>query len=108
MAYDNITYGYPHYIVVYSVESDGIWVYEANYGGRCKINKRKITYLEIYNQFDGIYHRTPNNYKLSDVWLLALTDKSSEINSYNKDYIDKNWQQSEYCTIMKTIKLSRI
>ena len=67
MAYDNITYGYPHYIVVYSVESDGIWVYEANYGGRCKINKRKITYSEIYNQFDGIYHRTPNNYKLSDV-----------------------------------------
>ena len=67
MAYDNITYGYPHYIVVYSVESDGIWVYEANYGGRCKINLRKVTYTEIYNQFDGIFHRTPNNYLLTEI-----------------------------------------
>ena len=67
MAYDNIVYDYPHYITVYSVETDGIWVYEANYGGRCKINLRKMTYAEIYNQLDGIYHRTPNNYQLSDV-----------------------------------------
>ncbi len=66
MAYDNITYGYPHYITIYSVESDGIWVYEANYGGKCKINFRKMTYTEIYSQLDGIYHRTPNNYELSD------------------------------------------
>ena len=67
MAYDNITYGYPHYVIIYSVEADGVWVYEANYGGRCKINFRKMTYLEIYSQLDGIYHRTPNNYELSDV-----------------------------------------
>ena len=64
LAYDNIVYEYPHYIIVYAVESDGIWVYEANYGGRCKINFRKMTYTEIYNQLDGLYHRTPINYEL--------------------------------------------
>ena len=65
LAYDNIMYGYPHYILIYSVESDGIWVYEANYGGRCKINFRKMTFTEIYEQTDDLWHRTPNNYKLS-------------------------------------------
>ncbi len=64
LAYDNVVYEYPHYIIVYAVESDGIWVYEANYGGRCKINFRKMTYTEIYNQLDGLYHRTPVNYEL--------------------------------------------
>jgi hypothetical protein len=64
LAYDNVVHEYPHYIIVYAVESDGIWVYEANYGGRCKINFRKMTYTEIYNQLDGLYHRTPINYEL--------------------------------------------
>ncbi len=65
LAYDNIMYGYPHYVIVYSVESDGIWVYEANYGGHCKINFRKMSFTEIYEQTDDLWHRTPNNYKLS-------------------------------------------
>ena len=47
LAYDNIKYGYPHYVTIYSVDTDGIWVYEANYGGRCKINFRKFTFKEI-------------------------------------------------------------
>ena len=66
LAYDNIMYGYPHYVTIYSVDSDGIWVYEANYGGRCKINFRKFTFKEIYEQTDGLWHRTPNNYELSE------------------------------------------
>lgn len=66
LAYDNVAYYYPHYLVVYSVEADGIRVYEANYGGRCKINFRKMTYTEIYNQLDDLYHRTPVNYELSE------------------------------------------
>ena len=65
LAYDNIMYGYPHYVTIYSVDTDGIWVYEANYGGRCKINFRKFTFKEIYEQTDGLWHRTPNNYELS-------------------------------------------
>ena len=65
LAYDNIMYGYPHYVTIYSVDTDGIWVYEANYGGRCKINFRKFTFTEIYEQTDGLWHRTPNNYELS-------------------------------------------
>lgn len=65
LAYDNIAYGYPHYVTIYSVDSDGIWVYEANYGGRCKINFRKMTYEEIYSQLDGLWHRTPDNYELT-------------------------------------------
>ena len=66
LAYDNIMYGYPHYVTIYSVDTDGIWVYEANYGGRCKINFRKFTFKEIYEQTDGLWHRTPNNYELSE------------------------------------------
>lgn len=66
LAYDNVAYYYPHYLIVYSVEADGLWVYEANYGGRCKINFRKMTYTEIYNQLDDLYHRTPVNYELSE------------------------------------------
>lgn len=66
LAYDNIKYGYPHYVTIYSVDSDGIWVYEANYGGRCKINFRKFTFKEIYEETDGLWHRTPNNYELSE------------------------------------------
>lgn len=66
LAYDNIKYGYPHYVTIYSVDTDGIWVYEANYGGRCKINFRKFTFKEIYEETDGLWHRTPNNYELSD------------------------------------------
>lgn len=65
LAYDNIAYGYPHYVIIYAVEDDGIWVYEANYGGRCKINFRKMTYSDIYSQLDDMWHRTPNNYELS-------------------------------------------
>ena len=53
LAYDNIKYGYPHYVTIYSVDTDGIWVYEANYGGRCKINFRKFTFKEIYEETDG-------------------------------------------------------
>ncbi len=64
-AYDNVVYGYPHYVIIYDADDEGIWVYEANYGGRCKINFRQITYAEIIEQLDGIYHRTPNNYELS-------------------------------------------
>lgn len=66
LAYDNIKYGYPHYVTIYSVDTDGIWVYEANYGGRCKINFRKFTFKEIYEETDGLWHRTPNNYELSE------------------------------------------
>ena len=66
LAYDNIKYGYPHYVTIYSVDTDGIWVYEANYGGRCKINFRKYTFKEIYEETDGLWHRTPNNYELSE------------------------------------------
>lgn len=66
LAYDNIKYGYPHYVTIYSVDTDGIWVYEANYGGRCKINFRKFTFNEIYDETDGLWHRTPNNYELSE------------------------------------------
>lgn len=66
IAYDNIKYGYPHYVTIYSVDTDGIWVYEANYGGRCKINFRKFTFKEIYEETDGLWHRTPNNYELSE------------------------------------------
>lgn len=66
LAYDNIKYGYPHYVTIYSVDTDGIWVYEANYGGRCKINFRKFTFEEIYEETDGLWHRTPNNYELSE------------------------------------------
>ena len=66
LAYDNIKYGYPHYVTIYSVDTDGIWVYEANYGGRCKINFRKFTFKEIYEDTDGLWHRTPNNYELSE------------------------------------------
>ena len=66
LAYDNIKYGYPHYVTIYSVDPDGIWVYEANYGGRCKINFRKFTFKEIYEETDGLWHRTPNNYELSE------------------------------------------
>ncbi len=66
LAYDNIMYGYPHYVTIYSVDTDGIWVYEANYGGRCKINFRKFTFKEIYEQTDGLWHRTPDNYELSE------------------------------------------
>ena len=66
LAYDNIMYGYPHYVTIYSVDTDGIWVYEANYGGRCKINFRKFTFKEIYEETDGLWHRTPNNYELSE------------------------------------------
>lgn len=66
LAYDNIKYGYPHYVTIYSVDTDGIWVYEANYGGRCKINFRKFTFKEIYDETDGLWHRTPNNYELSE------------------------------------------
>lgn len=66
LAYDNIKYGYPHYVSIYSVDTDGIWVYEANYGGRCKINFRKFTFKEIYEETDGLWHRTPNNYELSE------------------------------------------
>lgn len=66
LAYDNIKYGYPHYVTIYSVDIDGIWVYEANYGGRCKINFRKFTFKEIYEETDGLWHRTPNNYELSE------------------------------------------
>mgnify|MGYP000357341471 FL=1 len=66
LAYDNIKYGYPHYVTIYSVDTDGIWVYEANYGGRCKINFRKFTFREIYEETDGLWHRTPNNYELSE------------------------------------------
>lgn len=64
LAYTNVKYGYDHYVIVYDTDDTGIWVYEANYGGRCKINFRKMTYEEIYEQLDYIYHRTPNNYKL--------------------------------------------
>lgn len=66
LAYDNIKYGYPHYVTIYSVDTDGIWVYEANYGERCKINFRKFTFKEIYEETDGLWHRTPNNYELSE------------------------------------------
>ena len=66
LAYDNIKYGYPHYVTIYSVDTDGIWGYEANYGGRCKINFRKFTFKEIYEETDGLWHRTPNNYELSE------------------------------------------
>lgn len=66
LAYDNIMYNYPHYVTIYSVDTDGIWVYEANYGGRCKINFRKFTFKEIYEQTDGLWHRTPDNYELSE------------------------------------------
>lgn len=66
LAYDNIKYGYLHYVTIYSVDTDGIWVYEANYGGRCKINFRKFTFKEIYEETDGLWHRTPNNYELSE------------------------------------------
>lgn len=66
LAYDNIKYGYPHYVTIYSVDTDGIWVYEANYGGRCKINFRKFTFKEIYEETDGLWHRIPNNYELSE------------------------------------------
>lgn len=66
LAYDNIKYGYPHYVTIYFVDTDGIWVYEANYGGRCKINFRKFTFKEIYEETDGLWHRTPNNYELSE------------------------------------------
>lgn len=66
LAYNNIKYGYPHYVTIYSVDTDGIWVYEANYGGRCKINFRKFTFKEIYEETDGLWHRTPNNYELSE------------------------------------------
>ena len=66
LAYDNIKYGYPHYVTIYSVDTDCIWVYEANYGGRCKINFRKFTFKEIYEETDGLWHRTPNNYELSE------------------------------------------
>lgn len=66
LAYDNIKYGYPHYVTIYSVDTDGICVYEANYGGRCKINFRKFTFKEIYEETDGLWHRTPNNYELSE------------------------------------------
>lgn len=66
LAYDNIKYGYPHYVTIYSVDTDGIWVYEANYGGRCKINFHKFTFKEIYEETDGLWHRTPNNYELSE------------------------------------------
>lgn len=66
LAYDNIKYGYPHYVTIYSVDTDGIWVYEANYGGSCKINFRKFTFKEIYEETDGLWHRTPNNYELSE------------------------------------------
>ena len=66
LAYDNIKYGYPHYVTICSVDTDGIWVYEANYGGRCKINFRKFTFKEIYEETDGLWHRTPNNYELSE------------------------------------------
>lgn len=66
LAYDNIKYGYPHYVTIYSVDTDGIWVYEANYGGRCKINFRKFTFKEIYEETDGLWHRAPNNYELSE------------------------------------------
>lgn len=66
LAYDNIKYGYPHYVTIYSVDTDGIWVYEANYGGRCKINFRKFTFKAIYEETDGLWHRTPNNYELSE------------------------------------------
>lgn len=66
LAYDNIKYGYPHYVTIYSVDTDGIWVYEANYSGRCKINFRKFTFKEIYEETDGLWHRTPNNYELSE------------------------------------------
>ena len=66
LAYDNIKYGYPHYVTIYSVDTDGIWVYEANYGGRCKINFRKFTFKEIYEETDGLWHRTPNYYELSE------------------------------------------
>lgn len=66
LAYDNIKYSYPHYVTIYSVDTDGIWVYEANYGGRCKINFRKFTFKEIYEETDGLWHRTPNNYELSE------------------------------------------
>ena len=66
LAYDNIKYGYPHYVTIYSVDTDGIWVYEANYGGMCKINFRKFTFKEIYEETDGLWHRTPNNYELSE------------------------------------------
>lgn len=66
LAYDNVVYEYPHYVIIYSVDSDGLQVYEANYGGRCKINFRKMTYSEIYTQLDGLYHRTPVNYELSE------------------------------------------
>lgn len=66
LAYDNIKHGYPHYVTIYSVDTDGIWVYEANYGGRCKINFRKFTFKEIYEETDGLWHRTPNNYELSE------------------------------------------
>ena len=31
LAYDNIKYGYPHYVTIYSVDTDGIWVYAVSY-----------------------------------------------------------------------------
>ncbi len=67
LAYTNYMYGYDHYVIVYDTDDEGVWVYEANFGGRCKINLRKMTYEEFYEQTDDIYYRTPNNYELSDM-----------------------------------------
>ncbi len=67
LAYTNEMYGYDHYVIVYDVDDEGVWVYEANFGGRCKINLRLMTFEEFYEQTDDIYHRTPDNYKLSDM-----------------------------------------
>ncbi|MCH5324022.1 MAG: hypothetical protein J1E39_02305 [Eubacterium sp.] len=67
LAYSNVKYGYDHYVIVYDVDDEGVWVYEANYGGRCKINLRRMTFKEFYEQTDDLYHRTPNNYELSEM-----------------------------------------
>lgn len=61
--YNHKTYG-AHAMIIADVNADGITVYEANYGGRCKINSRTITYSELAKTTTELFWRTPKYYAL--------------------------------------------
>ncbi len=51
-----------HYMIFLSADEDGLTVYEGNYGGRCRVNVRTVTYASFASQYGShlkLYTATP-------------------------------------------------
>ena len=56
--------GGPHTSIVYKVDPDGVWFYEANAGGTGMITHKKYTWAQLADRNKGFTIYLPNNYSL--------------------------------------------